>query len=84
MINIDPTTKAGRVIAYHLDHPEQTRDEIAEGLDFHDATVRTIVLRYHLPVPSAALARIRAGVQLRKTRFKRRPYAGQVSGGDSW
>lgn len=76
MINIDPTNKAGRVIRYHLAHPDLTGKQIAAALDFHNATVRNIVVRYHLTVPSVHLAKALE----RARQFKRAPYAGRSSG----
>lgn len=76
MINVDPANKAGRVIAYHLAHPDLTGKQIAAALEINEPTVRTIMSRYHLTVPSVHLAKALE----RARQFKRAPYAGRSSG----
>lgn len=85
-MSIDPDSKAARIVAYHLAHPEQTRPQIAAALGLAENTVRTVASKKRLAIPSLHLARVRDAAQGGRPRvaFKKLRYAGAESGGQEW
>src|SRR5262249_45908443 len=78
-MNVDPTTKAGQIVACHLQHPNFTREKIAKAPGIKQTIVNTVVQRYPLAVPSAHLAHIKADMDKRKPQgFRKFRYAGQI------